>query len=55
MVPEDTPVPEEADNQGDMLVTNARAQKTRESFKQIGERRVCEKEGGKTQPNYSPP
>jgi hypothetical protein len=36
-----------------LLVSNARAQKTRESFKQIRERSVREKEGGKTQPNFT--
>jgi hypothetical protein len=40
---------------GAVLVSNARAQKTRESFKQFRERSVREKEGGKTQPNLSPP
>ena len=39
----------------EMLVTNARAQKTRDGFKQVGDQRVREKEGGKTQPNFSPP
>ncbi len=38
-----------------LLVSNARAQKTRESFKQDRDRSVREKEGGKTQPNFSPP
>ena len=44
-----------SDNALELLVSNARARKTRESFKQFRERKVCEKEGGKTQPNFSPP
>ena len=46
---------EEKRRRRQVLVTNARAQKTRDGLKQVGDQRVREKEGGKTQPNFSPP